>query len=231
MSRGLNPAIRDSWTPAARRMGMASAIGLLVIGLWYVATIAVWLVLVRAPRQPISDPFLAIMELLTLVSAPALVGMLVATHAYSARPQQVFALAGLCFGALAAGITMTVHFLELTAIRQLAQADEGRLGYLLVWPSSLLAADYLAWDLLVGLSLVCASRVFVGDISLSRARRVMALCGVMCLVGSVGPLSGAIAWQNIAVLGYAAVLPFAAGLIARAFRATAPATAVAEQAC
>ena len=204
---------------------MASAIGILVIGLLYVATIAVWLVLVRAPHQPISDPFLAIMELLTLLSAPALVGMLVAAHAFSARAQQVFALAGLCFGVLAAGVTMAVHFLELTAIRQLAQADAGQLGYLLVWPSSLLAADYLAWDLLIGLSLVCVSRVFVGDISLNRARRVTALCGVLCLAGLVGPFSGAIAWQNIAVLGYAGVLPLAAGLVARVFRATAPATA------
>jgi len=83
----------------------------------------------------------------------------------------------------------------------------------------------LAWDLLVGLSLVCVSRVFVGDISLSRARRVLALCGVLCLAGSVGPFSGTIAWQNIAVLGYAVALPLAAGLIARAFRATVPATA------
>ena len=227
MSPGLNPTVRDSWTPAARRLGMASAIGMLVIGLLYVATIAVWLLLVRALYQPISDPFLAIMEVLTLVSAPALVGMLVAVHAFSARAQQVFALAGLCFGVLAAGVTMAVHFLELTAIRQLAQADEGRLGYLLVWPSSLLAADYLAWDLLVGLSLVCVSRVFVGDISLSRARRVIALCGILCLAGSVGPFSGTIAWQNIAVLGYAVALPLAAGLIARAFRATVPATAAA----
>ena len=197
---------------------------MLVIGGLYVATIAVWVVLVRAPRQPISDPFLAIMEVLTLVSAPALVGMLVAVHAFSARAQQVFALAGLCFGVMAAGVTMAVHFLELTAIRQLVRADEGRLSYLLVWPSSLLAADYLAWDLFVGLSLVCVSRVFVGDLSLSRARRVMALCGVMCLAGLVGPFSGSIAWQTIAVLGYAVVLPLAAGLIARVFRATAPAT-------
>jgi hypothetical protein len=204
---------------------MASAIGILVIGVLYVATIAVWLVLVRDPRQPISDPFLSIMEVLTLVSAPALVGMLVAAHAFSTREQQVFALVGLCFGVLAAGVTMAVHFLELTAIRQLAQADEARLGYLLVWPSSLLAADYLAWDLFVGLSLVCVSRVFVGDISLNRARRITALGGVLCLAGLVGPFSGTIAWQTIAVLGYAVVLPLAAGLIARAFRATAPATA------
>ncbi|MEA2713474.1 MAG: hypothetical protein QOK27_1435, partial [Gemmatimonadales bacterium] len=138
--------------------------------------------------------------------------------------QQVFALAGLCFGVMAAGVTMAVHFLELTAIRQLVRADEGRLSYLLVWPSSLLAADYLAWDLFVGLSLVCVSRVFVGDISLSRARRITALCGVLCLAGLVGPFSGSIAWQTIAVLGYAVVLPLAAGLIARVFWATAPAS-------
>jgi hypothetical protein len=164
------------------------------------------------------------MEVLTLISALALVGLLVAAHAFAARAQQVFATTGLCLGVLAAGITMAVHFLQLTAIRQLAQADEGRPGYLLVWPSSLLAADYLAWDLLVGLSLVCVSRVFVGDTSLSRARGVTALCGVLCLAGSIGPFTGAIAWQNIALFGYALVLPAAAGLIARAFRATSPAT-------
>jgi hypothetical protein len=43
--------------------------------------------------------------------------------------------------------------------------------------------------------------------------------GTLCLLGTIGPLSGRMLLQNISVVGYAIMLPVAAVLITRVFRA------------
>src|SRR5438477_8024227 len=54
-------------------------------------------------------------------------------------------LTALAIGNVAVGLTMGVHFVQLTAIRQLWRA--GRLvDYRLVWPSALFAVEYFVWD-------------------------------------------------------------------------------------
>ena len=210
---------RWSWGP--RRLGIASSIGILVVGIFYLAVIALWLILEATPRDPIGDPYLAVMELLTMVSALALLGLVIAIWCFADAGRRLPALTALAIGCLAVGLTMTVHFVQLTAIRQLWRA--GHLAdYRLVWPSALFAVEYFAWDILVGLTLVSASFAIAGGPAPQPARRALLIGGMLCLAGVAGPLSGLMLLQNVAVLGYAVGLPIAGALTGRMFRATMP---------
>ena len=219
---------RHEWTPAARQLGIASAVAVLAIGVLYVATISLWLLILAMPREPIGDPFLAVMEVLTIVSALAFLGLVLAIRCFAEEQHHVHALASTALGTLAAGCTLAVHFVQLTSVRQLwrtgATAD-----YRLIWPSPQFAVEYLAWDLLIGLTLVVASFVFSGSRASRPAGVALMTSGVLCIAGLVGPLSGRMIWQNIAVIGYAIGLPIAAAMLARVFSATPSHSSAAPQ--
>jgi hypothetical protein len=208
----------ERWSLSARRLGIASATGILVVGILYVAVIALWLIIEGTPREPIGDPYLAMMEVLTMVSALALLGLVVAIWCFADAARRVQEVAALAVGTLAAGLTMAVHFVQLSAVRQLWRA--GRLlEYKLVWPSVLFAVEYFVWDILVGLTMMSAGFALAGGPGAAHARRALLIGGVLCLAGAAGPLSGRMALQNIALLGYAVVLPIGGALTARVFRA------------
>ena len=67
-----------------------------------------------------------------------------------------------------------------------------------------------------------ASFVFLGTRASRLARHALMMSGLLCLVGLAGPMSGSMIWQNVAVLGYAILLPIAAVLVARVFLSTPP---------
>jgi hypothetical protein len=212
---------REHWTLSASRLGVGSVFAILAIGILYLATIALWLIIKAAPLEPIGDPFLAVMEGLTMVSALALLGLGIAIWHFADHARRVYGLVALTLSVIAASLTMAVHFIQLTAIRQLWRA--GHLAdYRLVWPSAILAVEYFAWDVLVGAMMVFTSFALAGGPKSVPARRTMLVGGVLCLAGVVGPGSGRMVLQNIAVTGYAILLPVACALTARVFRAVAP---------
>ena len=214
----------ERWSWGARRLGLVSSIAILIVGIFYVTVLTLWLTIEATPREPIGDPYLAVMEVLTIVSALALLGLVIAIWCFADVAHRAPALTALAIGTLAAGLTMAVHFVQLTAIRQLWRA--GRLvDYRLVWPSPLFALEYFVWDILVGLTLLCVSFAIAGGPGAEAARRALLIGGVLCLAGVAGPLSGQMFLQNVAVLGYAVALPIAGAVTARMFRATLPAAA------
>jgi len=75
-------------------------------------------------------------------------------------------------------------------------------------------------NLLIGLAMVCIGLALSGTPGASATIRAFVFGGALCLVGMAGPLSGWMAWQNVALLGYGIVLPVAGFLAARLFLAT-----------
>ncbi|HEV8339975.1 MAG TPA: hypothetical protein VGR25_10030 [bacterium] len=222
----LAATVSERWSWSARRLGIVSSIGILVVGILYVAVITLWLIIEATPREPIGDPYLAVMEVLTMVSALALLGLVIAIWCFADTARRLPALTALAIGSLAMGLTMAVHFVQLTAIRQLWRA--GRLvDYRLVWPSALFAVEYFVWDILVGFTLLAAGFAIAGGPAAKPARGALLIGGVLCLAGVTGPLSGRMSLQNVAVLGYAVVFPIAAALTARMFRAARSSSAAA----
>jgi hypothetical protein len=192
------------------RLGAWSASAICVLGVAYLVTLAVGFASVGL-ATPIVDPVLAVMEVLTLLSGPVLVVLMAAVHAYAAPKYKVHGLVAFAFMVLMAGLTSSVHFVELTAVRQSATAS-------LTWPSTAYALELLAWDLFLGLSLLFAAPVFTAGKLEGAVRVGFYVAGTLCLVGILGPTSGDMRLQFIAVVGYAGVLPAVCLLLALLFR-------------
>jgi hypothetical protein len=210
-------------TPLECRLGFWSALSVTVIDVVYVLTGLVWLIAAgwrtREPLEP-AEPYLAILELLILVSAPLLVIVMAAVHAYADRNHKTLALIALTFMAIFALLTAGVHFIQLSVVRQLQSQGVPVPPVLQFypWPSTFLALDLLAWDLFLGLSLLFAAPVFSGCRLNVAIRCALLLGGALCVAGVFGPGLGLMRLQFLAIVGYAFVLPVICGLLAVRFR-------------
>ena len=160
--------------------------------------------------DPLPDPYLAVAEVLILVMAPVMVVLMAAVHACAPAHLRMFSLIAFGWMLVAACLTMTVHVVELVVARRVepdAVPGFARL-FDFAWPSMLYAVDIVAWDLLLGLSLLFAAVVFTGP-RYRAARRGLLVSGVLCLIGLVGPAIDVLAWRGIGILGYVVAFPIA----------------------
>jgi hypothetical protein len=192
------------------RFGVWFASALCVIGVAYVVTLAVGFSSAGFTK-PIVDPVLAVMEILTLLSASILVVLMAAVHAYAPPEYKIHGSVAVAFMVLLAGLTSSVHFVELTAVRQSATAS-------LTWPSTAYALELLAWDLFLGLSLLFAAPVFRGGKLEDAVRTGLYVGGTLCIAGILGPATGEMRLQLVAIVGYAGVLPAVCLMLTMLFR-------------
>jgi hypothetical protein len=167
------------------------------------------------------DPYLAILEVLIILSAVVLVVMMAAVHAYALPERAIFARTALAFIICSALVTCAVHFVSLTLGRQISPGLllllSHQLSFVEGWPTIALSLDLLAWDFFLGLALIFAAQVFKGEAAI-RVRISMIVAGTLCLVGTLGPASGHLDIQYLGIAGYALALPVACGLLAIFFR-------------
>ena len=194
----------------ANRIGYLSSIGLFVVGVAYVVVVAFG-IFQAGVDDPIVDPTLAVMEALTLLSALLVVAVMASIYETAGRDRRIFGVMALVFAGVMAGLTSAVHFVALTSGRQTDFA-------VLAWPSTLYAVELLAWDIFLGLSLLCAAFVFIGSGIRAFARWSLVLAGVLSLLGAIGPIVGDMAIQRIGILGYGVGLPIVALVLSRFFR-------------
>lgn len=206
-----------------RRIGRFSALTVFFIGVAYVATGAIGVRLGggSARGEPLTqiDPFLAFLEILIILVAPLMVVLMAAVHACAPRGAKTYSLSALCFMILLAGITGSIHFVQLTVARRIESAGDAPLSVIFFskWPSVLFALDLLGWDLFLGLSLLLAAPVFKGDRLQAAIRVGLILSGALCIGGLLGPALGDLRFQVIGITGYALVFPVVCLLIARLF--------------
>lgn len=193
----------------ANRVGYLSSIGLFVVGVAYVVVVAFG-ISQAGFAAPIVDPTLAVMEALTLLSAPLVVAAMASIYETARWDRKIFGVMALVFAGIMAGLTSAVHFVALTSGRQTDFT-------VLEWPSSLYAVELLGWDIFLGLSLLCASLVFVGSGIRAFARWSLFVAGALSLFGAIGPILGDMALQRIGILGYGVGLPIAALALSRFF--------------
>lgn len=192
------------------RIGYWAASALALVGVAY--AVAVGLGIADAGLDdPIGDPVLAVMEILTMAAAPLVVMVMAAIHGIAGRDRKTPGLLALAFAVIMAGLTCGVHFTALTAGRQTGVP-------VLQWPSTAYALELLAWDVFLGLSLLFAAPVFVGAGVFAAARWSLAIAGALCLAGTIGPITGSMALQRIGIVGYGVVLPIVWVILARVFR-------------
>ena len=104
--------------------------------------------------------------------------------------------------------------MEATAVRQLLTAR-------LTWPSTAYALDkLLAWDLSGLFRCSSRHRVYKEGKLEDAGRTGLYVGGTLCIAGILGPPSGDMRLQFIAIVGYAGVQPTASLLLMMLFRRT-----------
>jgi hypothetical protein len=220
-------AVALTFTASARRLGMVSAVGTVLLNAVYAATLVAGLLSLPAPQQPIGDPLFAILEILIVLMMPLLVALMVAVNAWAPAEAKVFSLMALAFASLLAGLTCSVHFVILTVGRQAAFSGLTWMPLFLSfkWPSVSYALDILAWDVFFALSVLFAAPVFSGNRLATSIRVLLVASGALALAGLSGVIVGDMQLRNIGIVGYAGVFPVVALLLAILFHRATPSAA------
>lgn len=180
------------------RLGSLAAFSVALIGLLYLVVLL--LGIGRFGAEPISGAVLIVMEILTMASAIAILIAIAWISESVADEQRLLGRLALVPAGAFFATTWAVHFIQLTARRQLGSRE-------LVWPSVAYAAELLAWDGFLGLALVLAASALRGAGTVRWVRAGLMCAGLLALIGAVGPITGRMELQRIGILGYAVVLP------------------------
>ena len=213
------------FTAAARSLGIFSAAATVILLVAYAVTLAVGLLSLESPQQPIGDPMFTILEVLIIVMMPAMVALMVAVHAWAPMHLKTFSLTSVVFMGLLAGVTCSLHFVFLTLSRQPEFTGQSwvPLVFSFKWPSVAYALDILGWDAFFALSMLFAAPVFRGSRLAAWIRALMIASGVLALAGLSGVVVGDMQLRNIGIVGYVGVFLIVAALLTVLFyRATPP---------
>jgi hypothetical protein len=197
----------EGFTRHHRRLGKVAAWAAFFLLVAYAVTLALGLLSLESPADPIGDPYFTLLELLIIAMAPVMVVVMVAVHAYASPGARAYSLPALAFMVVMAGITSGVHFVILTVSRQIASAGFpwASLFFSFEWPSVVYALDILAWDVFFALSMLFAAPVFrTGQLD-KTVRVLMIADGVLSLAGLAGVPLGDMSLRNIGILGYVGV--------------------------
>jgi hypothetical protein len=207
------------FTASARRLGIVSAGGTVILSVVYAIPLVVGLLSLPSPDAPIGDPWFSMMEILIILTMPVMVGLMVAVHAWASPETKVFSLMALVFIGLLAGLTCSLHFVILTVTHQAEFAGQSWLPLILSfkWLSVTYALDILAWDVFFALAVLSAAPVFSGSRLATSIRILMIVSGALALGGLSGVILDDAQFRNIGIVGYAAVFPVAALLLAILF--------------
>ena len=79
---------------SARRLGIVSASITVVLSVAYAVPLTAGLMSLPSPYAPIGEPWFAMMEILIILSMPAMVALMIAVHAWASPGTKVFAAMG-----------------------------------------------------------------------------------------------------------------------------------------
>ena len=195
------------YTPSARRLGIISATVTAALLIAYAVTLTVGFASLESPNDQIGEPMFTMLEVLIIVMMPAMVGLMVAIHAWAPPAAKCFSLTAVVFMGLLCVMTCGIHFVVLTVSRHPAFAGQPWLPLLIgfEWPSVAYALDILGWDFFFPLSMLFAATVFGGSRLAVWVRWMMIASGVLALAGLIGVLTGSMQLRNIGIVGYVGV--------------------------
>jgi hypothetical protein len=209
-------------TRVTLRLGMWSAWILAGFYLTYIAALFLGGVVHGVP----TDPYLAVAEMLIILAAPLQVALVAVVYQCAPPHARTAALVALGWAIVMAGLTMTVHFVELTVAR--ASGVSAMPGFSRLfgweWPSLLYAVELMAWHMFLGLSLLFMAPGFAGRGAVTIVRVGLRAAGTLCIAGLAGPLLGHLDWRMIGVFGYGVVFPIVCIAMGVVFRSAARAT-------
>jgi hypothetical protein len=198
------------------KIGMLTAWITVAIFILYAAILFAGGVVKGLPREP----YFALAEIFTIISALVLVILISAIHICTSVRFKIFSLIGLGWMFVTAGITFTVHFTELTVARQIDASTRATFAPIFdfEWPALLWGIELGAWHIGFGLSVLFIAFAFQGNGTEKSVRIGLIITGLLCLFGLIGPVTGDLIWRLIGVFGYGVVFPIVCVMIARVFK-------------
>jgi hypothetical protein len=176
-----------------------------------------------SPDAPIGEPRFAMMEILVILTMPAMVGLMVAAHAWASPGKKVFGVMAVVFMGLVPVVTCSVHFVILAVSHRDEFAGQS-------WTPSVLSFRWLhhlrprcpRLGRVLRVGLLSAAAVFAGSHLESWIRLLMIISGVLAFAGLSGVILDDARARNIGIAGYAVVFPVAALLLTILFRRAHP---------
>jgi hypothetical protein len=214
--------VTTTLTASARRLGIISASGTVLLSVAYAIPLTAGLLSLPSPDTPIGDPWFPMMEVLIILTMPVMVALMVAVHAWAAPEMKVYSLLAVVFMTLLTGITCSVHFVILTVSHQADFVGQSWLPLVLSfkWLSITYTLDVLAWDVFFALAALSVAPVFSGSRLARSIRLLMIVSGTLSLGGLSGVFLNNSSLRSIGIAGYAVVFPVAALLLAILFYRT-----------
>jgi len=211
-----------TFTASARRLGIASASGTVLLSVAYAIPLTFGLLALPSPDEPIGDPWFPMMEILIILTMPVMVALMVAVHAWAAPQTKVYGLLALMFMGLLTVVTCSVHFVILSVTHRAEFAEQSWVPLLVSfrWLSVTYALDVLAWDVFFALAVLAAAPIFSGSRLATSIRVLLIISGTLSLGGLSGVFIDESNLRSIGIVGYAAVFPVAALLLAILFYRT-----------
>ncbi|MBE0590542.1 MAG: hypothetical protein IH617_21215, partial [Hydrogenophaga sp.] len=203
----------------AWRLGVISGAAVAALCFVYLVVLVIGLATLPSPDHPVQQPWLALLELLILLIAPAMVALAVAIGCSASPGGLPLALVGLVFFAMCALTTSAVHFCILVLGGNAAFAGEpwSTLVFSFRWPSLAYALDILAWDVFFPLGALFLAPAVQGTGLASGVRALLVISAVLALAGLAGVVLGNMQVRLIGVVGYALCFPVAAAMLALRF--------------
>ena len=169
-------------------------LGLIVCFCYFITTIG--LVLTS------TTVFLVLMELVTILSAPVLLVLLMTVPAEGKSHKEMAKKISIIFMASCMVLTSAAHFMNLAFIMPMMSSGINIPLYLQIgqWPSALMAIDYLGWGYFMGAAFLASSVAVARQNSL--LKYTLFVCGILCLLGLVGTVTIHANFWYIAPIGY-----------------------------
>jgi len=202
-------------TPHTRDIGRIVAWSIFFLIIIYTIITVIGLINLESPQDPVSDPYLSVMEILIIIIAPLITICMVTIYLLVPKELKVYSLIALVFSTIFSTITCIVHFVILTISGTVELSGQEWVSYLLSWrwPSFAYSLDILAWDVFFAITMLFTAKVFKGE-RLSRLIRILLIIsGILSLLGLIGVPLENMQIRMIGVIGYAVVSPFAFLLI------------------
>lgn len=152
-----------------------------------------------------SEQLLTLWEVVTILSAPIILLILLDVHNKTGRVNSMFRSFTVVFMTCNIVLTSAAHFVNIAIIRKLMAEGVNvptyfQIGY---WPSVEMAVDYLAWGFFMGLAFIMtACGLHTAGNAVKKLKIMSLVCGSLCLLGFLGTvLVNEYCWY-LAPLGY-----------------------------
>jgi hypothetical protein len=153
-----------------------------------IITVIVYFISVAAFLIAKADAALTIWELMTVISGPVVLLVLLELSHFLSTPA-LYRSAMSAFMACTCTLTGVAHIVNISVTRRLIKEGLAVPLYFQIgqWPSVEMAADYLAWGFFMGLAFICLSLPITSAEKSTRNLKLISLInGILCLTGFIG---------------------------------------------